>query len=110
MCTVRCIQGLLRRRRIELPLEGLRITSDDATILLRTEDEEVYLNCPEGLAREKLLQNLRQSIARAEQDPFTQPEVPQNLAEMLGQEVYFARDAFAQTFGGQVVYTVELLA
>merc|ERR1712185_562379 len=63
-------QGLLRRRRIELPLEGLRITSDDATILLRTEDEEVYLNCPEGLAREKLLQNLGQSMIRSRSPRF----------------------------------------
>jgi hypothetical protein len=79
-------QGLLRRRDIALPLGGLVVTSDDTSILLRAEDDEVLLSCPPGPARAQVLQNLQQSIARADQDPFTQPEVPRPLAEMLGQK------------------------
>lgn len=79
-------QGLLRRRNIELQLDGLRVTSDDTTIRLHTEDDAFLLSCPAGLARDQLLENLQQSIERAEQDPFSQPELPQPLAEMLGQK------------------------
>ena len=79
-------KGLLLQRDIELPISGLELTVDETTIHLRSGDEDVAMHCPPSPERERLLDNLDQSIQRAEHDPVTQPEVPEAIAEMIGQK------------------------
>ena len=78
-------QGLFLRRDIDLPISGLEVTADETAIVLRSGDEDLTLNCPPSPERARLLENLSQSIQRAENDPVSQPELPKALAEMLGE-------------------------
>ena len=77
---------LLFQRDIELPIFGMTLTADDTAIHIRAGDEDVTMLCPPSPERERLIDNLNQSIQRAVSDPVTQPEVPQAIAEMLGQK------------------------
>lgn len=78
--------GLFLQRDIELPISGLELNVDDTTIHLRSGEEGVAMICPPSPERERLTDNIKQSIHRAALDPFSQPEVPQAIAEMIGQE------------------------
>ena len=79
-------QRLLLQQEIELPTAGLKVHADETTLTLRAGDEEVAMYCPPGPERERLIENLTQSIQRAELDPVSQPEIPEAISEMLGQK------------------------
>lgn len=79
-------KGLFLQRDTELLTAGLELTVDDTTIHLRSGGEDVTMHCPPSPEREHLIDNLNQSIHRADRDPVTQPEVPQAIVEMMGQK------------------------
>lgn len=79
-------RGLLFEQDAELPIAGLEVSADETRLHLRSGEQTVSVCCAPGPQRQKLLDTLQESIDQAAASPFTQPEMPQALAAMRGQE------------------------